>query len=71
MAEEKITTLKLNKGQVWLVTKAMMILTSEEQLQKMAVEFPNADWDQLGVEVDGIIDQLAEGQEHVEQRQPS
>ena len=51
-------TIELTDSQIWIITKALVVLTSEEQARKLWVEFPQLDFDALSDDLDEILDKL-------------
>ncbi len=50
--------LELNDDQLWLVLRGLHFVTSEEGEQKLISEFPNSNLEEIGENVNSILDQL-------------
>lgn len=59
-----IKTVELTESQVWIVVKALQVLTSDEQTNKLWMEFPRLDFEALSEDIDGITSQIFAGQGH-------
>ncbi len=51
-------TLKLNEDQVWIVSRALLLLSSDVGVRAMLDEYPDADLNAVGSDINSITNQL-------------
>lgn len=52
--------LKLSETQIWIVAKALHMMTSDEGAEKLVKEFPYMDFERVADDVNGVLDQIAD-----------
>jgi hypothetical protein len=57
-SKNRLIPLLLTEDQVWVIAKALSVLSSEEQVEKLMKEFPNMDLETLSNNLDAILEQL-------------
>ncbi len=56
-------TIELSESQIWVVAKALLVLTSDEQSTKLWIEFPQLDFNKLSEDVNDILSKLGDESE--------